>query len=235
MQGSVPLPKRDLCGFQTTYRSLNGSRYNPRSCVEGRRRRERAAALERARAAQEHVFSVYGTPLESVRTFKYLGRILSYDNKDWPAVIGNIRKARAKWAMVRRVLTRDGATPRVSGFFYKAVVQSVLLYGSDTWTLTEAMFGQLEAFHHGVARQLTGTRARFCRATSEWSAPPIEGVLEQAGLLPIREYISRRQNTAIEYITTRPIYETALAARRRSGSSSRRKRWWHQVDTGDDD
>ena len=98
-----------------------------------------------------------------------------------------------------------------------------------------SMFGQLEAFHHGVARQLTGTRARFCRATSEWSAPPIEGVLEQAGLLPIREYISRRQNTAIEYITTRPIYETALAARRRSGSSSRRKRWWHQVDTGDDD
>jgi len=75
-------------------------------------------------------------------------------------------------------------------------------------------------FHDKVirARQFTGTRARFCRATSEWSAPPIEGVLEQAGLLPIREYISRRQNTAIEYIATRPIYETALAARRRSAA-----------------
>ena len=81
-EGSVPLPKCELCGFQTTYRSLNGSRYNPRSCVEGRRRREKAAALERARATQEHVFSVYGTALESVRTFKYLGRILSYDNND---------------------------------------------------------------------------------------------------------------------------------------------------------
>jgi hypothetical protein len=28
-----------------------------------------------------------------------------------------------------RILARDGATPRVSGIFYKVVVQSVLLFG----------------------------------------------------------------------------------------------------------
>jgi hypothetical protein len=48
----------------------------------------------------------------------------------------------------------------------------------------------------------------------------------------MREYISRRQNKAIEYIATRPIYETALAARCRSGSSNQRKRWWQQFDDG---
>jgi hypothetical protein len=31
--------------------------------------------------------------------------------------------------------------------FYKAVVQSVLLYGSKTWNLTKAVLARLEGFH----------------------------------------------------------------------------------------
>ena len=182
-----------------------------------------------SRRAREQVFHVRGVPLETVRTFKYLGRHLSADNDDWPAVLANIRKARSRWALVRKVLVRDTASPRVSGYFYKAVVQSVLLYGAETWVLTDPLIRKLEAFHHGVARRITGSQARFCRATSEWSAPPIAEVLERAGLLTIREYIGRRQTKAIEYI--RPIYQEATAARH-SGSSTRCKFWWATLATG---
>jgi hypothetical protein len=38
----------------------------------------------------------------------------------------------------RHVLTREGATQAISGMFYYKVivVQSVLLYGCETWTIT---------------------------------------------------------------------------------------------------
>lgn len=229
-EGSAPLPRCKHCGLQTTYWDLNRTHYSSALCAAGRERRRRAQALEDSRRAKEQVFSARGVPLTRVSTFKYLGRILSEDNTDWPAVLKNVKKARAKWAMVRKVLVRDQASPRVSGYFYKAVVQSVLLYGSETWVLTAPVLKQLEAFHHGVARQITGHRARFCRATSEWSAIPIADVLNQAGLLPIRDYVKKRQRKAAEYIATKQIYHEATTATRRSGSATNRKFWWMALD-----
>jgi hypothetical protein len=75
---------------------------------------------------------VRGMPLESVRAFLYLGRKLSSSDDDWLDVIKNLAKARQRWARISRVLTREGATPRVSAMFYKVVIQTVLLYGSET-------------------------------------------------------------------------------------------------------
>ena len=40
------------------------------------------AAREVSRQAQEHQFYAYGAPLQSVESFKYLGRILSRDDND---------------------------------------------------------------------------------------------------------------------------------------------------------
>ena len=35
-----------------------------------------------------------------------------------------------------RILSREGAEPRVSVFFFVAVVQSVLLFRKETWVFT---------------------------------------------------------------------------------------------------
>jgi hypothetical protein len=43
------------------------------------------------------------------------------------------------WARVRQVLHREIAPPGVSVKFYKAIVQSVLLYGSKMWVLSKAV------------------------------------------------------------------------------------------------
>ena len=34
-----------------------------------------------------------------------------------------------------RILSREGARPQVSRFFFKYVVQSVLLFGAETWVV----------------------------------------------------------------------------------------------------
>ena len=40
-----------------------------------------------------------------------------------------------------------GSTVRAQGMMYKAVVQLVLLYGSESWVVTRAMVKVLEGFH----------------------------------------------------------------------------------------
>ena len=78
-----------------------------------------------------------------------------------PALYRNLTRARQRWAQLSRLLVQEGATPRVSGNFYKAIVQSVLLFGSETWVWTKSMRLALRGFHHTVARRLTGRSARL--------------------------------------------------------------------------
>ena len=64
-------------------------------------------------------FSAYGLTLEMVLSFKYLGRVLLAVDDHWPAVIQNLKKARAVWRQMPRILIREGARPRVYGFYSK--------------------------------------------------------------------------------------------------------------------
>jgi hypothetical protein len=68
-------------------------------------------------------------PIEMVTTFKYLGRILTSRDNDWEAAYWHMKKAKQRWATISRVLACESASPRVSALFYKAVIQTVLLYG----------------------------------------------------------------------------------------------------------
>ena len=79
---------------------------------------------------------------------------------DWPAVVGNLVKARKSWGRLSRILSREGADKRVSGNLFKAVVQAVILFGAETWVLTLRIEQSLESFLHGAARQITRRQPR---------------------------------------------------------------------------
>ena len=52
-----------------------------------------------------------GEKLKRVRESKYLGRIVSDENDDDTlAIESNLKKARMKWAMFKKVLTREHAS-----------------------------------------------------------------------------------------------------------------------------
>ena len=104
----------------------------------------------------EWAFRAYGKPMETVTEFRYLGRLLTAMDDDWPAVEGNIKKARRSWGRLDQVLGREGVDPKVSQTFYIAVTQQVLLFGAETWVLTKNMESALDAFQGRVARKLTG-------------------------------------------------------------------------------
>ena len=80
------------------------------------------------------------------------------DDNDWLAVVCNLRKARRKWERLTRVLIREGADAQTSGQIYLVVVQSVLLYGSETWVMTPRIGRVFVEFHDRVAHRLIGKK-----------------------------------------------------------------------------
>ena len=104
-------------------------------------------------------FEVYRKQLNTVSSFKYPGIILTAGDENWPAVAGNLGKARKSWGRLHRILSREGADKRVSRNCFKAVVQQVLLFGAETWVVTPRMERVLNSFMHGAARRITGATA----------------------------------------------------------------------------
>ena len=74
----------------------------------------------------------------------------------WTVVVRNLSGARAVWKGMLRILSREGADLWVSGFFFKSVVQAVLLFATETWVVTLCMGRVLGGFQDQVARNLTG-------------------------------------------------------------------------------
>ena len=105
------------------------------------------------------------------------------------------------------IATYNIRSGRVSGYFYKAVVQSVLLYCCETWVKTDRVMQALRGFHNRVARRLSGHGATYDRSSKRWTWPPIEGALRAAGLRSIDHYVAVRERNFVDSFATRPILD----------------------------
>ena len=142
-------------------------------------------------------------------------------------MVHNLRKARQKWARLNWVLSREGADARTPGHIYLAVVQSVLLYGSDTWVLTSRMKRVSGGLHHRVDLILTGQQLRK-GMDGGWVYLPLDDAMAEAGLQEVDNYVSCRQNTVAQYIATRPIIDLCLEAKQRPGPRVKIRWWEHE-------
>ena len=118
------------------WQTLNRKHHVTAMCRSGAEQKRRRLAETELQEITEMAFEAYGKQLEAVPSFKYLGRIMTVGDDDWPAVAGNLVKARKSWRQLKRVLSREGVDKRISGEFFKAVVQQVLLFGAEMWVLT---------------------------------------------------------------------------------------------------
>ena len=153
------------------------------------RRLQHEAARDSA-IAQTQEFYAYGEELQRVEVFKYLGRLLSYDDDDAQATLGNLRKACKCWARISKVLRAENASPRVSGMFYRATVQAVLLFGSETWNLTGTWLKKLEGFHLRAAWRMARASKPRRNPDGSWVYPPSVDTLEEVGLKTIAHYVA---------------------------------------------
>ncbi|EJK73704.1 hypothetical protein THAOC_04657 [Thalassiosira oceanica] len=114
------LPRCPRCDMQTNFANSPNHEF-----LEWKA--QYAAAAKNVHALEVE-FTVYGETLERMEVFKYLGRLMAMDEKDMHAVQHNLKKARGVWRRFSILLRSEKLPARVCGMFYKAVIQSVLLY-----------------------------------------------------------------------------------------------------------
>ena len=159
-EANLPLPRCPWCDLQVSRKALNGRHLGTNPCRTGAERKIRRLAAAEGEAATERAFNAYRRRVKLVKGFRYLGRILTSTDDDWPAVARNLQKARARWGRLARIMGREGADPKLSRNFYIAVTQQVLLFGAETWVLTKNMEAALEGVQgrFRLPRQYPGLR-----------------------------------------------------------------------------
>ena len=120
-----------------------------------------------------------GQPLKSVKTFTYLGSNIESTEKDV-----NIRLGKA-WSALDRlnVIWKSSLPEKMKREFFRAIVESVLVYGSSSWTLTIAL-----------QKKLDGNYTRMLRAilNISWKQHPTKQRLYDT-IPPISDVIRERR------------------------------------------
>ena len=145
---------------------------------------------------------------------------MAHDDDDIQAIQAQLRKARATWACVGQVLWSENASPFMAVQFYQAIIQAILLYGSETWVISRTALARLKVFHIQAAYWMAKKYKPKRGPGNVWVYPRSKDVLKECGMKTMEEYIAIQQQTIATYIATRPI----LAKCRRG---ERKRRQYH--------
>jgi hypothetical protein len=124
------------------------------------------------------------------------------------------------------MIRSENASPRACGIFYKSIVQSILLFGNETWNFSQSSLKLLEGFHIRAAWRMAGKRPKRL-LDGTWTYPNLAQVLEDIGLKTVAHYIAVRRQHIANYVLNKPIFTTCVDGGRRRGSSNRHF-WWEQ-------
>ena len=94
-EGNLPLPRCPRCDLQVSRRALNGRHLGTSQCRTGAESKIQRLTAAEGGAATERAFNAYRKRVKSVKEFRYLGRILTSTDDDWPVVARNLQRARA--------------------------------------------------------------------------------------------------------------------------------------------
>ena len=225
IEGEGLLPKCDLCGLHT--KDVEKHKGNKDCTRLQEKKRKKEEDIERRKTTTKP-FTINGKEIEWVDHFKYLGRWISKNDSDHKAISENIEKARKRWSTFSRVLIREKATFKTMGIFYKTIILTVLLYGAETWTLSQKQLNLLKSFHNQCARAITSRKASQDEE-GNWNWPSITETLEMVGLKTVEEYIQARKQHYNEYAKERTIYQKCMGVRK-NPSKAHKVVWWENLE-----
>ena len=124
--------------------------------------------------------SISGADIKNVEDFKYLGAWISSSAKEL-----NVRKGQA-WSALFKLdkIWESSLSRRMKIMFFKATVESVLLYGAETWTLTKTLEKGLDGCYTRLLRHSLNIKwqQRLTNKQLYKDIPPISEVLRERRL-----------------------------------------------------
>ena len=132
--GNSPHPRCPRCDMLYPWSTLNRRHLATVQCTRGVERKRKRLEEEELRESSERAFQAYGESLEYVTKFRYLVRVMTAGDDDWPAVVGNPHKARNSLRRLSRILSQEGADTKLSGNFIGGDTGGVVVWGGDVGT-----------------------------------------------------------------------------------------------------
>ena len=125
-----------------------------------------------------------------VALFIYLGSMVTRDCTDDGDVEMRIKAAGGAFGALRdRIFAATSISMKVKKFVYVALVLTILLYGSECWSLTEKLYQRLRAFHFRCIRSM----CRVTRLHTRKHHISNADLLARTGLQTIDAYLTKRQ------------------------------------------
>ena len=104
----------------------------------------------------------------------------------------NINKVRVVWRRLGKLLQQEGADKWVLSLFYRELTQAFLMFGLESWALSDAIMRVVGGNHVVFPRHITGNRAQH-QVDGTWETPVAEEVLQTEGMQSTAKYIVRKQ------------------------------------------
>ena len=130
--------------------------------------------------------------VDAVDSFIYLGSLIDTSGYSSPDIKRRIGLASSVFKQLDRVWRQGRLSHQLKLKVYKACVQSVLLYGSETWTMLKRDISRIRAFDLRCQRKILGIRW-FDRITNQ-------EVSNRTGLADIALVIKVRQHTLFGHV-----------------------------------
>ena len=120
--------------------------------------------------------------------FKYLGSIINWDLEDDEDVARRISQATGAFKLMSHTLRSNKVKIKEKTQIYLAIVCSILLYGSECWSLRAVLLRKLETFHNLCIRRICGISLPMQRKQRISSA----NLRNRMGINSIEELIMNR-------------------------------------------
>ena len=137
-----------------------------------------------------------------VDNFCYLGSIFTRDCKDEKDVLARIDAAGGAFGSIRKALFSNASVAfTAKKVVYEGLILKILLYASESWSLTESLFNLLRRFHARCVRSM-------CRI-NRWHVGKhgirTTDILQRLGLKTIDAYITKRQLQWAGHVSRMPF------------------------------
>jgi hypothetical protein len=118
------------------------------------------------KAGQKHGIKIANRSFEGVAKLKYLGTTLTDQNCMQEEIKSRLNSGNACYHSAQSLLSSRLLSRNVKVKIYKIIILSVVLYGSETWSLTLREENVLRVFENRVLKRIFGPKKD--EVTGEW-------------------------------------------------------------------
>ena len=171
--------------------------------------------LFRINSTAPEAIMVDDKPLDVVDNFTYLGSMVDDKGGTTADIKARLGKARAAFISLNNIWKDNALSIKTKVKVFNSNVKSVLLYGSETWSLSQTWTRKLQSFINGCLRRILKIRwPDTIRNTSLW---------ERTGQRPISQEVGQRRWRWIGHTLRKPGSSTTRQVLKWNPQGQRRR------------